>query len=211
MMVVNAIHVVNEEDHGLIGARIPLLLQEQKHSHGTSLNKLLKFLETLKDLVELHCKFKVKLTLAEFDNEDKNEVCTHILDWCCDADEIQRLLEGFVIQFLKKYQCDSDKVLSKYLFSLIDQSAFRWYWNKNELSESDLEDKGDVILKFIQDQALKLDLTLAFLRQAPVPWSNKVTELARKGCDLKDPRTSLLVKEEKLVTVKEMVMISTFF
>ena len=127
----------------------------------------------------------------------------NLLDWCCDEHEIKVLIDGFLLDYLAKFQYNPDDVLNRYLIHLLDHSSFSWYWSQGEAAP--WEATASVILQFIKDVSLKLDLTLVILRQAPVPWSSLVKNIAKDGYDLKDPRKDLLTKEERLVTVKEMV------
>ena len=127
----------------------------------------------------------------------------NLLDWCCDEHEIKVLIDGFLMDYLTKFQYNPDDVLNRYVIQLLDHSAFNWYWSQGEAAP--WEATASVILQFIKDVSLKLDLTLIILRQAPVPWSSLVKNIARDGHGLKDPRKDLLIKEERLVTVKEMV------
>ena len=143
------------------------------------------------------------MKLDLFEQEDKSEVAICLLDWCYDEREIDILLKDFLLDYLSKFKCGTDQVLAKYLLHLLDQSSFSWYWNQGEAAP--WESSVSTLLKYINDDSLKLDLILAVLRQAPVPWSNQIKTMAAQGCALKDPRTSLLVKEEQLVVVKEMV------
>ena len=144
-----------------------------------------------------------QMKLDEFERKDKSEVSICLLDWCYDELEISRLLKNFLLDYLKKFKYDTNQVLSKYLLYLVDQSSFSWYWNQGEAAP--WENSVSTLLTYITDDSLKLDLILAILRQAPVPWSNQIKSISIEGCALKDPRTSLLVKEEQLVVVKEMV------
>ena len=225
--LLEALYVADKDDKGLSSARIPLLLQKHKSSPDTSLHKLIKLLDTLQDLAKLHNQFKIKVShsvctqehnvpnkrvihasfsqmkLDEFEREDKSEVAICLLDWCYDELEISRLLKDFLLDYLKKFKYDTNQVLSKYLLYLLDQSSFSWYWNQGE--PAPWENSVSTLLNYITDDSLKLDLILAILRQAPVPWSNQIKSISAEGCALKDPRSSLLVKEEQLVVVKEMV------
>ena len=85
----------------------------------------------------------------------------------------------------------------------MEQSDSCWYWNPNE--SAPWESQVILLIKYIDEISLKLDLLLTSLRQAPAPWSPGIKTLAQMGQNLNHPKSILIQEQENLVIVKQMV------
>ena len=92
---------------------------------------------------------------------------------------------------------------SQYIMGLVEESDCCWYRNPNE--SAPWEEKVSLLVGFISNSAVKLDLILKALNQAPAPWSPGIKNLAKMGQNLDDPRTFLVQEQENLVVVKQIV------
>ena len=70
-------------------------------------------INSLKDLVVLHRRFKIKVKLAEFMDPIKSNVVSLILDWTTSAQEIAPLLSGFLIDYMHRWDMDQDSTLAE--------------------------------------------------------------------------------------------------
>ena len=192
----------------LSNGRIPLLLQEHKLSKKSSLNKLERLIETLKDLKVVHEKYRLRVKLHEFDVEDKSLVANLLLDWCTLPEEVESLIKEFLIKFLKRFHYDSNEVLGQYVHGLIEETEFSWYRNTNDANDNaPWEETASIIIKgAISCVSTKLELILAALKQAPAPWSQTIQDLVQLGLKLNHPDVTLIKEQEKMVTVKQIVV-----
>ena len=89
---------VEEERSTGCGAYLTLLtLNQQRSQQNSPLSRLIYTINSLKDLVILHRKFKIKLKLAEFMDPIKSNVVSWILDWTTSPHEIAPLLSSFLL------------------------------------------------------------------------------------------------------------------
>ena len=125
-----------------------------------------------------------------------------LLDWCSSPQEVRSLIEGFLKDFLKRFEYDLNKVLAEYLVGLVQETEFCWYTNDS----APWEKTAVVIIEAIDCTTTKFEMILESLRQAPAPWSEDIQQLVTLGLSLKHPGTSLITEQEKLVIVKQMVV-----
>ena len=80
-----------------------LTLNQQRTEPDSALSKLIQLINLLQDLLQLKQRFRIKIKLAEFQQEDKFVVVSTILDWVLAAEEIPALMDGFLIQYMQKH------------------------------------------------------------------------------------------------------------
>ena len=150
----------------------------------------------------MHVEYRLKIKLNDFDVDDKMSVANLLLDWCSSPEEVESLIYNFLKKFLKKFEYDPNKVLAEYIIGLVEDTGFTW-WSSDS---APWEKTVGVMIKAIDCVSTKLNLILEALRQAPVPWSQDIQDLAQLGLSLNHPGVSLITEQEKLVIVKQMVV-----
>ncbi len=68
-------------------------------------------MDTLEDLVTLHVKFRLRIRLSDFMQENKREVAATVLDWCTE-EEMPGVVEGFLNEYLARHGLNSSEVLT---------------------------------------------------------------------------------------------------
>ena len=74
------------------------------------MKKLVVLISTLKDLKRVHKDFRIRIKLSDFDIDDKSIVSHQLMDWCTSAEELQNLVDNFLLEYFKKFQVDKDHV-----------------------------------------------------------------------------------------------------
>ena len=107
---------VEEERSTGCGAYLTLLtLNQQRSQQNSPLSRLIYTINSLKDLVVLHRKFKIKLKLAEFMDPLKSNVVSWILDWTTSPQEIFPLLSSFLLDYMHRWDLEQDATLAEYV------------------------------------------------------------------------------------------------
>ena len=107
---------VEEEKPAGCGAYLTLLtLNQQRSQQNSPLSRLIYTINSLKDLVILHRKFKIKLKLAEFMDPIKSNVVSWILDWTTSPHEIGPLLSSFLLNYIHRWDLEQDATLAEYV------------------------------------------------------------------------------------------------
>ena len=100
-----------------LGAFLTLLtLNQQRSQQNSPLSRLIYTINSLKDLVILHRKFKIKLKLAEFMDPIKSNVVSWILDWTTSPHEIGPLLSSFLLNYIHRWDLEQDATLAEYVY-----------------------------------------------------------------------------------------------
>ena len=114
-----AFNVEDERSTGC-GAYLTLLtLNQQRSQQNSPLSRLIYTINSLKDLVILHRKFKIKLKLAEFMDPIKTNVVSWILDWTTSPHEIAPLLSSFLLDYMHRWDLDQDATLAEYVTGIL--------------------------------------------------------------------------------------------
>ncbi len=67
----------------------------------------MNLIDCLEDLLALHRKLKLRLKLSDVLREDKRDIAVLVLDWCDQMEEIERVAEGFLAEYLTRFEINS--------------------------------------------------------------------------------------------------------
>ena len=91
----------NFQVNRLKSTRMPLTMYQQRSDKSSKLYILIELIESLNDLMTLHGELKIRIKLDDFIQEDKSEVCSHLIDWCTNSEEVTALFENFLLSFIR--------------------------------------------------------------------------------------------------------------
>lgn len=168
------------------------------------MNKIIRFIATLKDLKQLHDTFNIRVKLSDFDDDDKTSVSHLLLDWCTSAKEMKRLINDFLLALLVKFGVDKDQVFASYIQILVKENDCCWYKNPDECAP--WQDRVLCLMDFLGSSSLRVDMILVILKHAPAPWSLEIRKLAQFGKDLNEAKSFMIGEYENLVVVKQIVV-----
>ena len=106
-----------------------LTLNQQRTEKESALSKLIHLINLLKDLQRLKQQFRIKLKLAEIQDEDKFNVVSLILDWIMDPEEIPGLMDGFLVKYMQQWGLSLEQTLMDYTLNLLHNTHYTWHWH----------------------------------------------------------------------------------
>ena len=203
-----AMHLCNEnvgdssKSDGLKVTRMPLTLHQQRMDNSSKLYTLTNLIESLQDLKILHGELRIRVRMDDFIQEDKIEVCTQLLDWCSSSDEVNLLVETFLLDFMMRFGLNKQEILVNYCEKLITDTGFCWYWELG--STAPWEEKVATIISYLTEfPSTQFQIILDALKYAPVPWSDTIKKLCEVGYHL--PQNAMIREQEKLVDLKQIL------
>ncbi|CAN8021718.1 hypothetical protein HPB47_009711 [Ixodes persulcatus] len=169
----------------------PRMIQREEGA----LCKLYYLLTNLRDLEVLWIKYKCRVTLPELQNPNILEAVFSILDEVVTKTEVDVLLEGFLLPYLKRKELDVSETLSNYV-----ERTLR-YHEIPLLQEAPWEEKLLAVSKFVHHPNHWLKIAVKILSHAPVPWSKGMEELAEQGSLLQGHAIEAIETERKRMQV----------
>ncbi|KAM7302442.1 kinetochore-associated protein 1 [Ixodes scapularis] len=169
----------------------PRMIQREE----SALCKLYYLLTNLRDLELLWTKYKCRVTLPELQNPNILEAVFSILDEVVTKTEVDVLLEGFLLPYLKRKELDVSETLSNYV-----ERTLR-YHEIPLLQEAPWEEKVLAVAKFVHHPNHWLKIAVKILSHAPVPWSKGIEELAEQGSLLQGHAIEEIETERKRMQV----------
>ncbi|CAN7997396.1 unnamed protein product [Ixodes hexagonus] len=169
----------------------PRMVQKEE----STLRKLYYLLMDLRDLEVLWTKHKCHVTLQELQNPNIQEAVFSILDEAVTTTEVNQLLEGFLMNYLKRKELDASVTLSSYVEHVLR------YHEVPVTQEAPWEEKLLAVVTFIHHPTHWLKVAVKILSHAPVPWSRGIEELADQGSCLKGCAAQEVEAERKRMHV----------
>ena len=179
-----------------------LTLNQQRIEPDSALSQLISIIKALEDLLVLHKQFRIKLKLSEFTDPVKFNVISLILDWVNSANEIKTLMDTFLVDFLHRSELDMNKSLTEYILAILDNTSFTWHWH---IGSAPWEEKVATLVQYITNVEDKSEVILEAVKNAPVPWSEVITDLCEAGTKLQHRNSVLIQEQECLVHVKTIL------
>ena len=179
-----------------------LTLNQQRIEPDSPLSQLINIIKSLEDLLVLHKQFRIKLKLSEFTDPVKFNVISLILDWVNSAKEISTLMDAFLTNYLIRSDLDINKTLTEYILAILDNTSFTWHWH---IGSAPWEEKVATLVQYITNVEDKSEVILEAVKNAPVPWSEVITDLCEVGTKLQHRNSVLIKEQESLVHVKTIL------
>ncbi|XP_040565262.1 kinetochore-associated protein 1 [Lepeophtheirus salmonis] len=182
-----------------------LILFQERSKSSSSLNKFIRLIDILKDLMILHNNYRLKIKLENFLEDDKIKVARILLDWT-SPEEIPNLIHGYLNEYLQRGssgKLNVSEVYENYLLDLIEDTSATWHWN---LGAAPWEEKVLALIPFIFSVEKKTLVILKSLKSAPVPWSQSMVDLCAMGSNISSSSYVVAIKEqETLVSLKQIL------
>ena len=179
-----------------------LTLNQQRIEPDSPLSQLINIIKALEDLLVLHKQFRIKLKLSEFTDPVKFNVISLILDWVNSSKEISNLMDTFLSNYLLRSELDINKTLTEYILAILDNTSFTWHWH---IGAAPWEEKVATLVQYITNVEDKSEVILEAVKNAPVPWSEVITDLCEVGTKLQHRNSVLIKEQESLVHVKTIL------
>ena len=179
-----------------------LTLNQQRIEPDSPLSQLINIIKALEDLLILHKQFRIKLKLSEFTDPIKFNVVSLILDWVNSAKDISTLMDAFLTDYLIRSELDINKTLTEYILAILDNTSFTWHWH---IGSAPWEEKVATLVQYITNVEDKSEVILEAVKNAPVPWSEIMTDICEVGTKLQHRNSVLIKEQESLVHVKTIL------
>ncbi|XP_063874801.1 kinetochore-associated protein 1-like [Scylla paramamosain] len=167
-------------------------------SPSAALQQLQQTAHALQDLQLLASKFRIKIKLNQYTQDDKMGAVSALLDCLVCGEEVASLMDGFLRGFFVRHQLDQDLLLSRYILETLASADQDWWaWQ-----EAPWEDKLYAIIDVMSDTQLRAEVLLECVRVAPVPWSKGTQAACELGVSLNTSRTSQLEDQRNMVGLK---------
>eukprot|EP00095_Tigriopus_kingsejongensis_P006550 maker-scaffold515_size150689-snap-gene-0.33 protein:Tk06550 transcript:maker-scaffold515_size150689-snap-gene-0.33-mRNA-1 annotation:"kinetochore-associated protein 1" len=192
----------DDQETDLKTVKAQLVLNCQRSNPMSELARLIGLSEDLEDLKTLHCDHRLRVKYDEFANEDKMSVVTLLLDWLSCKDEIKTLVDGFLLDFIGRFNLGSSEVFASYMSELIQTTEFSWHWH---FGETPWEAKAAALIQYIESIDHKAKLILEIAKCAPVPWSIPIRSICDIGMKLNHPLAYPISEQSKMVALKQIL------
>ncbi|RMX40569.1 hypothetical protein pdam_00016563, partial [Pocillopora damicornis] len=155
------------------------------------LASLMKLVQQLTELVDLHTKYSCKITLAEFSQETIATIVFRLLDRVVAAELIPSAIAKYIAPYMVHHSLDRDTMLLRYIEDLFNRSDGSY----SSLSNSLWEARVIAIISCIKEKEVRCKATLEVMRHAMIPWSESVEKLV----------SEFMAAYPKLVELKKML------
>ena len=190
-------------------AKIGLEILTRERTFNTNLSKLESIIEGLEDLQQLHSKsLRFRVDLDDYIQEDKVKVGSMLVDWCSSTEDLKILHSQFLPDFCAKHAIKIDLILHGFALSTVASDFGTWYSLDDGVVAS-WQDMIEAIVPMMnQSPDLQIEVILAALQSAPVPWSPVIDNLSQSGLKLTQKLPSAnqkIVEQTKLAKLKTIL------
>lgn len=178
------------------------LLKDSKNNLDVDdeLASLMKLVQQLTELVDLHTKYSCKITLAEFSQETIATIVFRLLDRVVAAELIPSAIAKYIAPYMVHHSLDRDTMLLRYIEDLFNRSDGSY----SSLSNSLWEARVIAIISCIKEKEVRCKATLEVMRHAMIPWSESVERLVSEFMAAY-PNDMNLKEQFRLVELKKML------
>lgn len=188
-----------DQETNLKAVKAQLVLNCQRSDPKSQLSNLIGLNDLLKDLKTLHKDHRLRIKVQDFSSKDKMYVISLLLDWLTSKEEIQSLVEKFLIDYIARFNLSPSEVFSTYLSELIRTTEFSWHWH---FGETPWESKASALIPHIESIERKARVILEIAKCAPVPWSENIQKICDSGKSLAHPLSNEILEQSKMIGLK---------
>lgn len=164
-------------------------------------HELMKLVNNLQDLVDLHRKYNCKLTLYDFEKETTTTIVFRMMDKVLAPQLIPSTLEKVIRPYMHHYNLQEEELLLQYIKDLLERCRSR----SASLFETAWEAKALAVLGCMSDTDLILDAVLQIMYGAAMPWSETVEQLVKQHLEMNHPKVQLLQESYRLMEMKKLL------
>ncbi|TRY72764.1 hypothetical protein TCAL_00185 [Tigriopus californicus] len=188
-----------DQETNLKAVKAQLVLNCQRSNPKSELSNLIGLNDLLKDLRTLHKRHRLRVKVQDFSSPDKMYVISLLLDWLTSQEEIQSLVETFLIEYITRFNLSPSDVFSTYLSELIRTTEFSWHWH---FGETPWESKASALIPHIESIERRARVILEIAKCAPVPWSANIQRICDSGTSLAHPLSNEILEQSKMIGLK---------
>ncbi|GLV35190.1 rough deal [Carabus blaptoides fortunei] len=163
----------------------------QKHCLiSESLEKFRNVIHALGELLVLKQDYGIKISLNEYLQEP--DIVMHLLLLKVKVDQIPEFINHVILKYVQNNKLDFDKIVAEFIRVIIETQ--KWW-----------EEVVAGLIPFIYANTIRMKTVLVVLKNADVPWSNTICQLAQNGMNEEHPLSGEIKKLEENTAVKLLV------
>ncbi|KAE8635123.1 hypothetical protein XENTR_v10002517 [Xenopus tropicalis] len=163
--------------------------------------KLMKLVTNLQELVELYRKYNCKLALSDFEKETTVTIVFRMLDKVLAPELIPSTLEKVIRPYMYQHNLQEEELLLQYIKDLLERCSSR----SASLFETAWEAKAMAVIGCMSDTDLIFDAVLQIMYGAVVPWSDAVEQLVKQHLEMDHPKVKLLQESYRLMEMNKLL------
>ena len=150
------------------------------------MSQLARIGEALDEVERLHglrLRGAFDIDLEEVMQEDKVKVGSSLVKCCGGSkEELAKLLSGFLMDYGQRHTISVQDILADFALSTISNDFGTWLCDQDNLLVANWQDTISMVLQFMKEHPDKyLEVSIAALQSAPVPWSPIIQEICDQG------------------------------
>uniref|UniRef100_A0A8C5BA13 Kinetochore associated 1 n=1 Tax=Gadus morhua TaxID=8049 RepID=A0A8C5BA13_GADMO len=150
----------------------------------------------LRQLLDLHRKYKCRLSLSVFEKV----LAFFMLDKITAPEVIPQTVEKSVRPYALEQQIPLDQLLLHYIKDLLERCR-----SQTTSLFTNWESKAVAVLDCMTETDLKVDAVLEVMQNAVVPWSDVVEKLVQKYLEMEGPKQKLLKESYHLMEITKLL------
>ncbi|CAL8347314.1 unnamed protein product [Lota lota] len=154
----------------------------------------------LRQLLDLHRKYKCRLSLSVFEKGNARSLAFFMLDKVPAPEVIPETVENSVRPYALKQQIPLDQLLLHYIKDLLERCS-----SQTTSLFTNWESKAVAVLDCMTETDLKVEAVLEVMQNAVVPWSDMVEKLVQQYLEMEGPKQNLLKESYHLMEIRKLL------
>ncbi|XP_057602368.1 kinetochore-associated protein 1 isoform X3 [Hippopotamus amphibius kiboko] len=163
--------------------------------------QLRTLVNNLRELITLHRKYNCRLTLSDFEKEDKTTIVFRMFDKVLAPELIPSVFKKFIRVYMREHDLQEEELLLLYIEDLLKRCSSKF----TSLFDTAWEAKAMAVIGCLSDTDLIFDAVLKIMYAAVVPWSAAVEQLVKQHLEMDHPKVKLLQESYKLMEMKKLL------
>ncbi|KAG8456065.1 hypothetical protein GDO86_002025 [Hymenochirus boettgeri] len=178
-----------------------LWIQLKEDGDSEEVQKLMKLVTNLQELVELYRKFHCKLALSDFEKETTTTIVFRMLDKVLAPELIPPTLQKVIRPYMYQHNLQEEELLLQYIKDLLERCSSR----SASFFETAWEAKAMAVIGCMSDTDLIFDAVLQIMYGAVVPWSDAIEQLVKQHLEMDHPKVKLLQESYRLMEMNKLL------
>ncbi|KAK0138145.1 Kinetochore-associated protein 1 [Merluccius polli] len=154
----------------------------------------------LRQLLDLHRKYKCRLSLSVFEKGNVRSLAFFMLDKVPAPEVIPETVENSIRPYALEQQIPFDHLLLHYIKDLLERCS-----SQTTSLFTNWESKAIAVLDCMTETDLKVDAVLEVMQNAVVPWSDMVEKLVQQYLEMEGPKQKLLKESYHLMEIRKLL------
>ncbi|XP_068167481.1 kinetochore-associated protein 1 [Antennarius striatus] len=190
----------NGLDLAVLGLPSLWALMKSDDDGAEEVESLKSLVSNLRQLLDLHHKYKCRLSLSVFEKRSVTSVVFFMLDNVPAPELIAATVENSVLLYAEEHKIPFDELLLQYIKDLLKRCS-----SQTTSLFTEWEAKAVAVLHCMTDTDLMVDAVLEIMQKAVVPWSPVVEKLVQRYLEMDGPKQELLKDSYRLMEMRKLL------